>query len=154
VIDEAGYLSYSNRHADLMFELISRRYEQTNRPFAEWRRSFQTPPAFVSLVDRLIHHAEILAIEGESYRLKEANERSPQRTSRRQTVKPPFLRPVCRAQHPSPSRPLGHPSRPWPWSNCSITSATGSGLNDVKLFDLIREQRLPRSAEQFDEPSF
>ena len=43
VIDEVGYLSYSNRHADLMFELISRRYQNkstlvtTNRPFAEWR---------------------------------------------------------------------------------------------------------------------
>ena len=85
VIDEVGYLSYSNRHADLLFELISRRYEQkstlvtTNRPFAEWREVFPNAACVVSLVDRLIHHAEILAIEGESYRLKEANERSQQR---------------------------------------------------------------------------
>ena len=51
VIDEVGYLSYSNRHADLMFELVSRRYQlrstliTTNRPFAEWRESSPTPPA-------------------------------------------------------------------------------------------------------------
>jgi DNA replication protein DnaC len=89
VIDEVGYLSYSNRHADLMFELISRRYEQkstlvtTNRPFAEWREVFPNAACVVSLVDRLIHHAEILAIEGESYRLKEANERSQQRARQR-----------------------------------------------------------------------
>jgi DNA replication protein DnaC len=89
VIDEVGYLSYSNRHADLLFELISRRYEQkstlvtTNRPFAEWREVFPNAACVVSLVDRLIHHAEILAIEGESYRLKEANERSQQRARQR-----------------------------------------------------------------------
>ena len=51
VIDEVGYLSYSNRHADLMFELVSRRYQNrstlitTTRPFAEWRECFPTPPA-------------------------------------------------------------------------------------------------------------
>jgi hypothetical protein len=71
VIDEVGYLSYSNRHADLLFELVSRRYEQkstlvtTNRPFAEWREVFPNAACVVSLVDRLVHNAEILAIEGE-----------------------------------------------------------------------------------------
>ena len=81
-IDEVGYLSYSNRHADLMFELVSRRYQAkstmitTNRPFAEWREVFPNAACVVSLVDRLVHNAEIIAIEGESYRLKEAQERS------------------------------------------------------------------------------
>jgi DNA replication protein DnaC len=94
VIDEVGYLSYSNRHADLLFELISRRYEQkstlvtTNRPFAEWREVFPNAACVVSLVDRLIHNAEILAIEGESYRLKEARERADQRARQRRGVKP------------------------------------------------------------------
>ena len=93
VIDEVGYLSYSNRHADLLFELISRRYENkstvvtTNRPFAEWREVFPNATCVVSLVDRLVHHAEIFAIEGESYRLKEANERSEQRTRQRRKAK-------------------------------------------------------------------
>jgi DNA replication protein DnaC len=75
LIDEVGYLSYSNRHADLLFELVSRRYEHkstvvtTNRPFAEWRDVFPNAACVVSMVDRLMHNAEIVAIDGESYRV-------------------------------------------------------------------------------------
>ncbi len=93
IIDEVGYLSYSNRHADLLFELISRRYETkstlvtTNRPFAEWSEVFPNAACVVSLVDRLVHNAEVISIEGESYRLKEARERSEQRSSRRRKTK-------------------------------------------------------------------
>jgi DNA replication protein DnaC len=89
VIDEVGYLSYSNRHADLMFELVSRRYQKTstlvttNRPFAEWSEVFPNAACVVSLVDRLVHNAEIIAIEGDSYRLKEARERSEHRARQR-----------------------------------------------------------------------
>jgi len=93
VIDEVGYLSYSNRHADLLFEIVSRRYEEkstlitTNRPFAEWNEVFPNAACVVSLIDRLVHHAEIICIEGESYRLKEAKERSEQRTKQRAAAK-------------------------------------------------------------------
>ena len=93
VVDEVGYLSYSNRHADLLFELVTRRYERkstlitTNRPFAEWRDVFPNAACVVSLVDRLVHNAEILAIDGESYRLKEAQERSEQRAQKRRRSK-------------------------------------------------------------------
>jgi len=89
VIDEVGYLSYGNRHADLLFELVSRRYQAhstlvtTNRPFAEWGEVFPNAACVVSLVDRLVHNAEVVAIEGESYRLKEAKEHSEQRAKRR-----------------------------------------------------------------------
>jgi DNA replication protein DnaC len=92
-IDEIGYLSYSNRHADLLFEVISRRYEEksiiitTNRPFSEWNDVFPNAACVVSLVDRLIHNAEIIQIEGESYRLKEANERAVQRKKKRSSKK-------------------------------------------------------------------
>ena len=92
-IDEVGYLSYSNRHADLMFELISRRYQNkstlvtTNRQFAEWRDVFPNAACVVSLVDRLVHNAEIVSIEGESYRLKEARERTEQRARQRRGAK-------------------------------------------------------------------
>lgn len=94
VIDEVGYLSYANRHADLLFELINRRYEQkstlvtTNRPFSEWNEVFPSAACVVSLVDRLIHKAEIIPIEGESYRLKEALERSEKRSQQRKGKKP------------------------------------------------------------------
>ena len=89
VIDEVGYLSYSNRHADILFELVSRRYEQsstiitTNRPFVEWHEVFPNAACVVSLVDRLVHNAEIIAVEGDSYRLKEARERADQRSRQR-----------------------------------------------------------------------
>jgi DNA replication protein DnaC len=92
-IDEVGYLSYSNRHADPMFEPISRRYQNkstlvaTNRPFAEWREVFPNAACVVSLVDRLLHHAEIVSIEGDSYRLKEARERTEQRSRQRRGSK-------------------------------------------------------------------
>ncbi len=80
-IDELGYLSYSNRHADLLFEIVSRRYEErpiivtTNRPFVEWKEIFPNASCVVSMVDRLVHHAEIMTIEGDSWRAKEARER-------------------------------------------------------------------------------
>ena len=94
VIDEVGYLSYSNRHADLLFELVNRRYEQsstlvtTNRPVAEWHEVFPTAACVVSLVDRLVHNAEVVAIEGRSYRLKEAQERAEQKARQRRPPKP------------------------------------------------------------------
>jgi len=89
VIDEVGYLSYSNRHADLLFEIINQRYEQrstlvtTNRPFAEWNEVFPNAACVVSLIDRLVHHSEIIAIEGESYRMKEAKEQATKRRTRK-----------------------------------------------------------------------
>ncbi|GAB6852688.1 IS21-like element helper ATPase IstB [Paraburkholderia kururiensis] len=94
VIDEVGYLSYSNRHADLLFELVSRRYESrstivtTNKPFAQWSEVFPNAACVVSLVDRLVHRAEVISIEGESYRLKEARERNEARARQRRNRKP------------------------------------------------------------------
>jgi DNA replication protein DnaC len=91
VIDEVGYLSYSNRHADLLFELVSRRYQHkstvvtTNRAFAEWGQVFPNAACVVSLVDRLMHRAEVVRIDGASYRAKEADERNAQRKAERAT---------------------------------------------------------------------
>jgi len=92
-LDEVGYLSYSNRFADLLFELTNRRYEKkstvitTNKPFSEWHEVFPNAACVVSLVDRLTHNAEVIALEGESYRLKEARERNEQRALRRRRKK-------------------------------------------------------------------
>lgn len=89
VIDEVGYLSYSNRHADLLFNIVSSRSQQnstiitTNRPFAEWGEAFPNAACLVALVDRLVHNAEILAIDGDSYRRKEAEERQKRRNAER-----------------------------------------------------------------------
>lgn len=82
-IDEVGYLSYDNRYADLLFEVITRRYEAqkpvvltTNKPFSEWPDVFPHAACVVTLVDRLIHRCEVIPIEGQSYRAKEAKERA------------------------------------------------------------------------------
>jgi DNA replication protein DnaC len=89
LIDEVGYLSYSNRHADMLFELVSRRYLHkstivtTNRRFADWGEVFPNAACVVSLVDRLMHRAEVVRIEGDSYRQKEADERAAQRAAAR-----------------------------------------------------------------------
>lgn len=94
-IDEIGYLSYDARAADLLFEVITRRYQRvstivsTNKPFAEWNEIFPNASSVVTLIDRLTHQAEIIQIEGESYRLKESRERADKRSRRRSEVKRP-----------------------------------------------------------------
>lgn len=94
-IDEVGYLSYSNRYADLLFEVVTRRYEQqksvvvsTNKAFNEWSEVFPHAACTVTLVDRLVHRSEIYEIDGDSYRLKEAHERAARRNASRRPKKP------------------------------------------------------------------
>ena len=68
-----------------MFEIINRRYEKnstivtTNRPFSEWNEVFPNAACVASLIDRLVHHSEVLAIDGDSYRMKEAQEQANKR---------------------------------------------------------------------------
>lgn len=89
VIDEVGYLSYDTRAADLLFEVVNRRYEQagtvitTNKPFVEWSEVFPNATCVVTLIDRLVHHAEIVQINAKSFRLKEADEQRSQRARAR-----------------------------------------------------------------------
>ena len=77
-IDEIGYLAYDAHAADLLFQVVSRRYEQksiiltTNLPFKQWDTVFPNASCAVALIDRLTHHAEIIAIDGDSYRLRDA----------------------------------------------------------------------------------
>jgi DNA replication protein DnaC len=93
LIDEIGYLSYDSRHGDLLFEVISRRHESksivvtTNKPFSEWNEVFDNASCVTALVDRLVHHAEIVKIDGDSYRAKEARERNAQRAAARKAKK-------------------------------------------------------------------
>ena len=54
-----------------------------NRPFGEWNEVFPNAACVVSLIDRLVHHSEVIAIEGESYRMKEAREQAAQRRSQK-----------------------------------------------------------------------
>jgi len=88
VIDEIGYLSFDARAADLLFQVVSRRYEKrsvvltTNLAFSDWPTIFPNAGSAIALIDRLVHHAEILTIEGESYRRRVAEaKRKPSRPS-------------------------------------------------------------------------
>lgn len=70
MIDEIGYLSYAHRNADRLFQALSMRYEKkslvltTNLAFADWPTIFPKASCAIALIDRIIHHADIIAIEG------------------------------------------------------------------------------------------
>jgi DNA replication protein DnaC len=80
-IDEVGYLSTDARSADMLFEVVSRRYElaatvvTTNLAFADWPAVFPNASCVAALVDRLTHHADIVVVDGQSYRKHEAEKR-------------------------------------------------------------------------------
>jgi DNA replication protein DnaC len=82
VIDEVGYLAFDNRNADLLFQVVARRYEKksivltTNLAFRDWPTIFPNATCATALIDRIIHHADVIDIDGESYRLRQAEERS------------------------------------------------------------------------------
>ena len=81
IIDELGYQSYSDSAADLLFKVISNRYEKsstiitTNVEFKEWENVFNSASCVGAMIDRIVHHSEIITINGKSYRLKEANDK-------------------------------------------------------------------------------
>lgn len=89
VIDEVGYLAFDNRNADLLFQVVSRRYERkslvltTNLAFKEWPTVFPNATCATALIDRVIHHADVISIEGESYRLREAKDAAASNTKPR-----------------------------------------------------------------------
>lgn len=76
VVDEVGYIPFDPEAASLMFELVSARYEKasmivtSNKPFSKWGEIFGDDAAATAMIDRLIHHATILSLKGDSYRLK------------------------------------------------------------------------------------
>jgi DNA replication protein DnaC len=82
VIDEVGYLSYTARAGDLMFQVINKRHEKastiltTNVAFKDWPQIFPGAACVVALIDRLTHRAEIVPVEGASYRMREASDRA------------------------------------------------------------------------------
>jgi len=79
-VDEVGYLSFDDKAADLLYEVINCRYERkplivtTNRPFKEWNEVFPNATCIATLLDRLLHHADVTVIEGESYRVRESEQ--------------------------------------------------------------------------------
>jgi len=77
IIDDIGYVKKTDGETQVLFEFISHRYESgsliitSNQPFSQWDQIFPDPMMTVAAVDRIIHHAHIIEIEGESYRKKQ-----------------------------------------------------------------------------------
>jgi DNA replication protein DnaC len=76
IIDEVGYIPFQGEAANLFFQLISSRYERaslivsSNKPFSRWGEVFGDDTVAAAMIDRLIHHAEVINLKGDSYRLK------------------------------------------------------------------------------------
>ena len=77
IIDEIGYMPIDTDSANLFFQLVARRYEKnstiitTNTPFSRWADIFGSPMLANAVLDRLLHHASVISIKGQSYRLKD-----------------------------------------------------------------------------------
>jgi DNA replication protein DnaC len=77
VVDEVGYIPFEPEAANLFFQLVSSRYERaslivtSNKPFGRWGEVFGDEVVAAAMIDRLVHHAEVVSLRGESYRLKD-----------------------------------------------------------------------------------
>jgi DNA replication protein DnaC len=77
VIDEVGYIPFEPEAANLFFQLVSSRYERaslivtSNKPFGRWGEVFGDDVVAAAMIDRLVHHAEVIALKGDSYRIKD-----------------------------------------------------------------------------------
>ena len=77
VIDEVGYIPFEAEAANLFFQLVSSRYERasvivtSNKPFGRWGEVLGDAVVAVAMIDRLVHHAEVVSLKGDSYRLKD-----------------------------------------------------------------------------------
>lgn len=77
IIDEVGCIPFEPEAANLFFQLVSNRYERaslivtSNKPFGRWGEVFGDNTVAAAMIDRLVHHAEVIALKGDSYRLKD-----------------------------------------------------------------------------------
>ncbi|MDQ1676850.1 MAG: hypothetical protein QOC93_1994, partial [Actinomycetota bacterium] len=76
VVDEVGYIPFEPEAANLFFQLVSARYERaslivtSNKPFGRWGEVFGDDVVAAAMIDRLVHHADVVPLKGDSYRLK------------------------------------------------------------------------------------
>jgi DNA replication protein DnaC len=95
IVDEIGYLPITQGGANLFFQLVNARYEKgamiltSNRGFAEWGDVFGDPVVATALLDRLLHHAVVVQIEGASYRLRRHTDLIPEHTRTNAPITPP-----------------------------------------------------------------
>jgi DNA replication protein DnaC len=108
IVDEIGYLPVVPDGGSLFFQLVNARYERgamiltSNRGFAEWGEIFGDPVVATALLDRLLHHAVVIQIEGSSYRLRQHAELVPEHIRAKALITPPLPAPRRRGRPPKP----------------------------------------------------
>ncbi len=97
IVDEIGYLPVIPGGGNLFFQLVNARYEKgamiltSNRGFAEWGEVFGDPVVATALLDRLLHHAIVIQIEGSSYRLRQHADLVPEHIRSKSLIQPPSI---------------------------------------------------------------
>ena len=115
IVDEIGYLPVVPGGGNLFFQLVNARYERgamiltSNRGFAEWGEVFGDPVVATALLDRLLHHAVVVQIEGSSYRLRQHAELMPEHVRSKATINPPTPAPAPRRRGRPPKNGHAHP---------------------------------------------
>jgi IstB-like ATP binding protein len=112
IVDEIGYLPVVPGGGNLFFQLVNARYEKgsmiltSNRGFAEWGDVFGDPVVATALLDRLLHHAVVIQIEGSSYRLRQHADLVPEHLRCRAPITPPPAPAPRRRGRPPKNRSL------------------------------------------------
>jgi len=115
IVDEIGYLPVVSGGGNLFFQLVNARYERgamiltSNRGFAEWGDVFGDPVVATALLDRLLHHAVVVQIEGSSYRLRQHAELMPEHVRSKALIAPPTPAPAARPRGRPPKNGYPHP---------------------------------------------
>jgi DNA replication protein DnaC len=111
IVDEIGYLPVAHGGGNLFFQLVNARYERgamiltSNRGFAEWGEVFGDPVVATALLDRLLHHAVVVQIEGSSYRLRQHADLMPERLRSKAPIVAPFPATLSRRRGRPPKLP-------------------------------------------------
>src|SRR5829696_108549 len=114
IVDEIGYLPVIAGGGNLFFQLVNARYERgamilnSNRGFAEWGEVFGDPVVATALLDRLLHHAVVVQIEGSSYRLRQHAELVPEHIRSKALIQPPPIMPPPRRRGRPPKHGAAH----------------------------------------------
>lgn len=116
IVDEIGYLPVVHGGGNLFFQLVNARYEKgamiltSNRGFAEWGEVFGDPVVATALLDRLLHHAVVIQIEGSSYRLRQHADLMPEHLRFKALINPSFPPAPQRRGRPPKLRPPDQPA--------------------------------------------
>jgi DNA replication protein DnaC len=117
IVDEIGYLPVTPGGGNLFFQLVNARYEKgamiltSNRGFAEWGEVFGDPVVATALLDRLLHHAIVIQIEGSSYRLRQHADLVPEHIRSKALIQPAPLTPQPKRRgRPPKNGGIDHPN--------------------------------------------